>query len=136
MTDNTNVGIVGYLTGEPDLRTTVNGKLVVDFDLSVKPYTRPGEPEAETHFWKCVAFASLAQHVCESLRKGDRVLAVGTTKSETWTGRDGRERTTVKLVCEGVGPDLRFATVKVEQPAKAAKPAPAVAASHDEEEPF
>jgi len=52
----------------------------------------------------------LAEHVAESLGKGDRVVATGRLEHETWTGRDGEERTTDELVCDDLGASLRYAT--------------------------
>ncbi|MDA8380326.1 MAG: hypothetical protein M0020_05790 [Actinomycetota bacterium] len=34
-------------------------------------------------------------------------------EEDTWTGQDGTERTTHKLVCNDIGASLRFATVEV-----------------------
>ena len=35
---------------------------------------------------------------------------VGKVEREAWTGRDGVERVSTKIVAEGIGPDLRFAS--------------------------
>ena len=62
-----------------------------------------------------MCFGSLAENVAESCRKGSRVVVAGKLEDETWTGRDGQERTTVKVVADAIGPDLRFSTATVNQ---------------------
>ena len=46
----------------------------------------------------------------------------GNLEHETWTDRDGQEHTTVKIVADAIGPDLRFTSATVNQ-AKRHEPA-------------
>jgi len=128
------VGKVGNVTDEPQLRFSAKGTSVCTFGLAWKPYTPKGEPEADTTFYEVVSFGSLAEHVAESLHKGDRVCVVGKDELNRWTGRDGTERVTQKVIAEGIGPDLRFATAAVQRSERKAsgRPAPAI----DQDEPF
>jgi single-strand DNA-binding protein len=106
---------IGTLTFDPELRTSAAGKPYLRVRLAVKPFVSGADQEPETLFYDVVAFGSLAEHTAKSLHKGDRVVVVGTGKRNTWTGRDGHELTTNEIVADGLGPDLRFASIPFEQ---------------------
>ena len=106
---------VGTLSTDPELRTSAAGKPYLRVRLAVKPFVTGADQEPETLFYDVVAFGSLAEHTAKSLHKGDRIVVVGTGKRNTWTGRDGHERTTNEIVADGLGPDLRFASIALEQ---------------------
>ena len=113
MSDPVEVARIGNITSHPELRFGKTGTAFAKFGLAYRPYVPKGEPEPETVFYDVVAFGSLAEHVAQSLQKGDRALVIGKGEVETWTGKDGIERSTKKIVADGVGPDLRFADVEV-----------------------
>jgi single-strand DNA-binding protein len=108
----------GNLTRDPELRYSAKGSAWASCGLAVTPRRRTDDGSFEDlppEFYDLVCFGDLAEHVAECLHKGDRVVAVGRIEEEHWTGKDGAERTTTKLVAEEVGPSLRFATVHVER---------------------
>jgi single-strand DNA-binding protein len=107
---------VGTLTADPELRVSANGTSYLRARLAVS------SPGRETVFYDIVAFGGLAEHAGASLHKGDRVVVVGIGKRKTWTGRDGREWTTKEIVADGLGPDLRFTSVTLEQTQDQARP--------------
>jgi single-strand DNA-binding protein len=125
---------IGNVTREPELRFGKSGLAWCSFGLAYKPYVSKGEPEPEASFYEVVCFATLAEHVAESLLKGDRVVVVGRGELEHWTGKDGVERTTKKIIADGCGPDLRFTGAEIQR-AQRQEPA-AVASSDTGEEPF
>jgi single-stranded DNA-binding protein len=55
-----------------------------------------------------VCFGSLAENVCETCHKGSHVVVAGRLEDDTWTGRDGIERVSEKIIADAVGLDLRF----------------------------
>jgi single-strand DNA-binding protein len=132
-------GRVGNLTRDPELRFSASGTAWCSFGLAHRPYVPDGESRPETLFYEISAFGSLAEHVCECLKKGDRVVVTGNGSLEHWTGRDGIEKTTRKVVAEGIGPDLRFSTAQIDR-IERQKPAGAagqgVGPVGDDEEPF
>ena len=113
MSEPVEVARIGNLTSHPELRFGKTGTAFAKFGLAYRPYVPKGEPEPETTFYEVVAFGSLAEHVAQSLQKGDRALVIGKGEVEHWKDRDGVERSTKKIVADGVGPDLRFADVEV-----------------------
>jgi single-strand DNA-binding protein len=106
-----NTALVGNLTDDPELKFSKAGNPWSSFKLAVTPYV-PGE-HPEPVYYSVVCFGSLAENVCESTRKGSRVVVAGRLEDETWTGRDGVERTSQKIVADGIGPDLRFTTATI-----------------------
>jgi single-strand DNA-binding protein len=64
-------------------------------------------------FFDVVCFGDLAENAATCLAKGDRVVIVGRIEEDTWTGRDGNERTTAKIVADDIGTSLRRGTVEV-----------------------
>ena len=107
------VGLVGNLTDDPDLRFSNAGKPWMRGRISVKPYVKGAAEQPEAVFYDVICFGSLAENVAESCHKGSRVVVAGKLEDETWTGRDGQERTTTKLIADAIGPDLRFTTATV-----------------------
>jgi len=130
------VGRVGNVTNDPELRFSPSGTPVAKFGLAWRPYKPKGEPEAETTFYECVSFGSLAEHVADTLHKGDRVCVVGKSELDRWTGRDGVARVTKKILAEGVGPDLRWTTATVERSERKTSARVAPTALDGDGEPF
>lgn len=106
-------GMVGNLTEDPELRFSAAGKPWMRTRISVRPYVAGATEQPEVEFFDVVAFGSLAENVAEVLRKGSRVVVTGKMESDTWTGRDGVERETQKIIADAIGPDLRFGTVSI-----------------------
>ncbi len=102
------VGMVGNLTADPELRFSNAGKPFLRGRISVKPFVPGAAEQPPTEFYDLVCFGTLAENVAESCRKGSRIVVAGNLEYETWTGRDGEEHTTVKVVADAIGPDLRF----------------------------
>ena len=126
--------LTGNLTRDPELRFSAKGTAWCTTGLAVNRRRRLDDGSYEdlaTEFYELVTFGDLAEHVAESLSKGDRVIAYGREEHEIWTGKDGTERETTELVCDEVGPSLRFATATLD---RTERRAPAADASS--EEPF
>jgi len=106
-TTPTAIGVVGILADDPELRTGKSGKPWLRCRISVRPYV-PGVGELPAEFYDIVAFGSLADNVAATVHKGDRVVVTGRVEEDHWTGSDGVERVTMKIIAEGFGLDLRF----------------------------
>jgi len=106
------VGLVGKLGSDPELRFSQNGKAYARAKLAVETPIVPGDWKGEkrSDWYDIVCFGATAEHLAESLRKGDRAVVVGRAEVEEWTGKDGAQHTTSKIIADGLGPDLRFVT--------------------------
>jgi single-strand DNA-binding protein len=106
------VALVGNLTDDPEVRFTPQGTTVASFRLAVTPRMREGEgwKDGETSFFRINAWRDLAEHLTDSLSKGDRALVLGRLKTRSWETPEGERRSVVEVEAEEVGPSLRWAT--------------------------
>jgi single-strand DNA-binding protein len=113
MSDNS-VTLVGKLTDGPELRFTPNGIAVASIRLAVTPRIRErdGWKDGETSFFRVNVWRDLAEHVADSLSKGDRAVVVGRLRTRSWETPEGERRSVVEVEAEEIGPSLRFVTAK------------------------
>jgi single-strand DNA-binding protein len=75
----------------------------------------------------------LADHVTESLSKGDRAVVIGRLKSRAWETPEGEKRSVVEVEADEVAPSLRWAVAK---PQRAAKNGEAKGGDFNDDAPF
>ena len=56
-----------------------------------------------------------AEHLADSLSKGDRVMVTGRLRQRTWETPEGEKRSVAEIEADEVGASLKFATAKVER---------------------
>jgi single-strand DNA-binding protein len=113
------VTVVGNLTGDPELRFTQSGAAVVNCTV-VKNNRRKNQQtqqweDAGSDFYRVNAWRDLAENIANSLEKGARVVVAGKLESRDWETREGEKRTSWEITADAVGPDLRWATAKVQR---------------------
>jgi single-strand DNA-binding protein len=114
---DTHVTITGNLTDDPELKYTPNGAAVVNFRVAVTARVRDGETwrDGDTSFFRINAWRQLAEHVADSLSKGDRAVIIGRLKSRSWETPEGERRSVVEVEADEVAPSLRWAIAKPER---------------------
>ena len=117
---DTHVTITGNLTDDPELRFTPNGHPVANFRLAVTARVKDGDSwrDGETSFFRVNVWRQLAEHVTESLSKGDRAVVIGRLKSRSWETPEGDKRSVVEVEADEVAPSLRWAVAKPQRAAK------------------
>jgi single-strand DNA-binding protein len=114
---STTITAEANLTADPDLRfTNVTGQAVCTCRLAVSSRRKGMDGEyidTPTVFFEANVWGSLAEHVVDSLHKGDRVLVHGTTYDEEWTDREGRTRAKHVIQVTALGASLRYATATI-----------------------
>ena len=116
-----NLTIVGNLTADPELRFTASGKAVAKLRVAVSERRKAADgtwEDGDSTFWAVTVWDRLAEHAGDSLAKGQRVIVVGRVASRTWETKEGEKRTDYEITADAVGPDLKWATVKVERASK------------------
>ncbi|MFK5689574.1 single-stranded DNA-binding protein [Ornithinimicrobium sp. LYQ92] len=117
MSGETPITVVGNLTADPELRFTPSGAAVANFTIASTPrhFDKQANEfkDGETLFMRCSVWREAAEHVSESLHRGDRVLATGRLVSRSWQTQEGENRTVMEMQVEEVGPSLRYATAAV-----------------------
>ncbi|WP_062314333.1 single-stranded DNA-binding protein [Demequina rhizosphaerae] len=116
MAGDTQITVVGNLTGDPELRFISSGAAVVNFTVASTPRTFDRQSnewkDGETLFMRCSLWREAAENVAESLTKGMRVIVTGRLVSRSWEA-NGEKRTVMEMQVDEVGPSLRYATAKV-----------------------
>ena len=112
----------GRLTNDVELRFTPSGAAVANFTIASNARTfdrqsnewKDGEPT----FWRCQAWRELGENVAESLTKGTAVIALAVLETRKYQTKDGESRSVMEAKIEAIGPDLRWATAKVNRGAR------------------
>jgi single-strand DNA-binding protein len=116
MAGDTQITVIGNLTGDPELRFIQSGAAVVNFTVASTPRTFDRQSnewkDGDTLFMRCSLWREAAENAAESLTKGMRVVVVGRLVSRSWEA-NGEKRTVMELQVDEVGPSLRYSTAKV-----------------------
>ena len=109
--------IVGNLVDDPELRFTNTGIAVANLRVAVtQRVQQDGEwRDGDTSFFKVNVWRGQAEHLAESLGKGDRVMVTGRLRQRSWETPDGEKRSVTEIEADEVGASLKWATAKVER---------------------
>ena len=112
------VHITGYAGTEVENRG--NGT-VSAFRLACTPRIKAknGWSDGNTTWLEVACFRTLAQHVAQSVRKGDPVLVVGKLRTNIWE-KDGQTHERLVLEADMVGHDLNRGTSIFQRPPRVA----------------
>ena len=128
MAGDTQITLIGNLTGDPELRFTPSGAAVANFTVASTPRTFDRQSsewkDGDTMFLNCSVWRQAAENVAESLTKGTRVIVQGRLKSRSYDDREGNKRTVFEVDVEEIGPSLARATAVVTRATGGGKPAP------------
>lgn len=114
--DINQVILEGNLTRDVELRFTNNGTAVADLGLAVNRSVKTGDDtyEDEPCFVDVTVWQQQAENVAETLKKGDRIVVIGSLRMDQWVDKDTeKNRTKLKVVADSVSPALRWATAEV-----------------------
>lgn len=110
------ISFTGNLTADPEVRFTPNGKQVATFIVLENRSRRDDAGEwadGEPNRYRVQVWEGLAEHVGESIVKGDRVMITGAIATERWTDKDsGQDRTSQVVKAAEVGVSLKFHTAR------------------------
>lgn len=115
MAGETSITVIGNLTADPELRFTQGGQAVANFTVASTPRVMKDGAwtDGDALFLRCNVWRQMAENVAESLVRGSRVIVQGKLKQRSFETREGEKRTVIELEVDAVGPDLRYATAKV-----------------------
>lgn len=133
MTNKVPLTIVGNLTADPELRYTQNGLAVANFTVAhterVFDRATNESKDGDTVFLRGSVWRDLAEHVAASLKKGQRVVVIGSLKQRDYEDKDGNKRTAYEIEVDEIGPSLRFGTADFKRSATSTQEAAAPAAA-------
>src|SRR4029434_6336007 len=109
--------IVGNLVDDPELRFTNTGIAVANMRVAVtQRIQQDGEwRDGDTSFLKVNVWRGQAEHLADSLAKGDRVMVTGRLRERSWDTPEGDKRSVTELEADEVGASLKWATAKAER---------------------
>lgn len=99
---------------DPDVRFSENGKCWAKLRVVAKKRERDSSGQwvdGTPLFIDCVVFG--AEHLADSVSKGDSVVIDGTLEQQEWADKEtGEKRTAFRIVADSVGVSTRWATAK------------------------
>jgi single-strand DNA-binding protein len=100
-----------------ELRFTNTGIAVANLRVAVTQWIQQdGEwRDGETSFLRVNVWRGQAEHLAESLGKGDRVMVTGRLRQRSWEIPEGDKRSVTEIEADEVGASLKWATAKVER---------------------
>jgi single-strand DNA-binding protein len=112
------VTVVGRMAAEPELRFLPSGAAVCNLRVA----TSSRKMNRDTNQWEddkqcfmsVTCWREMAENVADSLHTGDPVIVVGDL-SESSFERDGQRQTRMQLDAIAVGPDLKWASARVQR---------------------
>lgn len=110
MSNETPMTIIGFLTSDPELKSTQGGLSVVNVTIASTPSKYNKDTNAfvdgETLFMRATAWRIFAEQIAASLKKGDKVVGHGNIVSESYVDKEGKKRTSTRLDLQSLGLDL------------------------------
>lgn len=86
------VNISGRLGKDPELKTTTNGHTVTAISVAVY-----NGKDREPIWVPVVAFNKVAEFICQHLRKGDPIEVAGRLRVDSYTDKDGNQRSRIEV---------------------------------------
>ncbi|MFF3886580.1 single-stranded DNA-binding protein [Streptomyces sp. NPDC001914] len=117
MSGDTTITFTGNLVADPELRFTPGGAAVANFRMANTPrkfnrQTNEWE-DGEPVFLGVAVWRQQAEHVAESIKRGDRVIVVGRLTQRQYEATDGSKRSSYEIQADEVAPSLLRATATV-----------------------
>jgi single-strand DNA-binding protein len=114
---STQITVVGKIVTDIETRVTQMGHKVADFRLASQERNYDKEQDlwvdGNRMYLTVVCWRNIADHVTESLRKGDQVVVHGRMRIRVFLSREGVQRTDLEVEAKAIGPDLSLHTVTV-----------------------
>jgi single-strand DNA-binding protein len=109
--NETLVTLSGWVGSDVDFRTPKDIS-VASFRVGVTPRVKRGDnwENGETAWYSVTAWRTLAEHVRESIHKGEPVIVHGRLRTSTYAKENGETVTTLEVDATQVGHDLSLGT--------------------------
>ena len=110
------ITVHGNLVADPDYKITPSGvslaRVRIASTTRVYDTTVNDWRDRDTSFFTVSCWRALAEHVRDSVAKGDPVVVTGRLVPREWETKEGDKRSTFEIEALTVGPDLRRVTAK------------------------
>lgn len=91
--------LIGHLGSDPEVRHLESGATVANFNIATSENytTKEGERVTQTEWHRIQLWEGLAKVAEKYLKKGSPVYIEGKLKTESWTDKEGNNRTTTRI---------------------------------------
>ena len=96
------ITIIGYITADPEKRTTATGINATTFTVGVTRSRKNPDGDRESDFFRVTTWRATADYCANYLTKGSRVFVRGELTPRQYQGKDGRLRTSLEINAEAV----------------------------------
>lgn len=94
--------LIGYLTKNPELKTTPSGTSVTAFSIGVSRRKIKDGGEPKTDFINIVAWRKTAEFITRFFAKGKPILVEGQLQMRSYDAKDGSKRVIAEVVADNV----------------------------------
>lgn len=94
--------LIGRLTRDPEMRTTISGTNVTRFTIAVTRTYQDQNGERTADFISCVAWRRQAENIAKYCTKGTQVAVEGRIQTGSYDAQDGSKRYTTDIICDNV----------------------------------
>ena len=102
--------LVGHLGGDPEIKTTQDGREFAKFSLATSEFWKDkntGERKERTEWHRVIVFnQGLTQVIKNYIRKGSKLYLEGSMQTREYTAEDGTKRYTTEVVLQGFNSNL------------------------------
>ena len=104
------IGFVGNLTRDPELKFTNEGVAICELGLAVtrKWIDKEGKETENVDFFNISCWNSMAENCAYSLKKGDRVLIKGHMNLRSWENKEGKKFNIINITADIIAASLEF----------------------------
>lgn len=115
-----NISLVGTTTRDFELKYLKDGTAVAQSAIAIneRKLVNGNWEDGETSYYEVIAWRQLGENAAASITKGTRVFVKGKLRVREWTRDDGTKGKTVEVVCDDLGPSLKWSTCSVEKNAR------------------
>ncbi|MGF1639048.1 MAG: single-stranded DNA-binding protein [Cyclobacteriaceae bacterium] len=90
--------LIGNLGADPEIRNLPSGTSVANFNIATsESYTKDGQKITQTEWHRIELWDGLARIAEQYLRKGSQVYIEGKLRTDSWTDKEGQNRSTIKI---------------------------------------
>lgn len=102
--------ICGRIGQDPEIKYFESGKCKTTFSIAVGRWDGKKKEEV-TDWFNVECWEKLAETVAEHFKKGKQVIVDGELKKETYTSKDGQEKTNYKVIARNVKYSNAYLTI-------------------------
>ena len=108
------IGLLGNLTRDPELKFTNEGVAICDLGLAInrKWTDKEGKETENVDFFNISCWNSMAENCAASLKKGDRVLISGHMNLRSWENKEGKKFNIINITADVIAASLEFDKIK------------------------